>query len=320
MSRPLTEPELAAVLDRLGVRLLVRGWLSANNIVIIGSGGAPSAVVDTGYVTHAAQTLDLVRHALGGKPLSLIVNTHLHSDHCGGNFALRTAWPEATISVPLGYQLALSPWDDASLSFKKTGQSCEPFEATDFLRPGTSVQLGDFRWEVHSAPGHDPDAIVLYEPQSSVLISGDALWEERLAVIFPELAGEPGFDRAHAALDMIERLRPKVVLPGHGRAFSDVARAIEQSRARLHAFSQAPDRHRKHAARALVTYRMLEVRTCGREDLAQWIGATQIFLDALQCAGDAELTTRLAQETIQRLVDDGVLAQLGDSLVLRDRI
>lgn len=320
MSHLLTEPELGAVLERLGVRLLVRGWLSANNVVVIGSDDAPSAVVDTGYVTHAAQTLALVKHALGGKALSSIVNTHLHSDHCGGNVALRGAWPEATISVPVGYQSALSPWDDASLSFKRTGQSCEPFQATDFLLAGTSVQLGDFHWEVHSAPGHDADAIVLYEPRSGVLISGDALWEERLAVIFPELAGEPGFDKAHAALDMIERLQPRAVLPGHGRAFSDVARAIEQSRARLRAFSEAPDRHRRHAARALVTYRMLEVRTCRRDELAQWIGTTQIFLDALQCAGNADLTTRLAQETIQRLVDDGVVAQSGDSLMLRDRI
>ena len=52
-----------------------------------------AALVDTGYATHAPQTLALVQQALGARPLDLIVNTHLHSDHCGGNALLQAAWP-----------------------------------------------------------------------------------------------------------------------------------------------------------------------------------------------------------------------------------
>ena len=46
-------------------------------------------MVDTGYCIHAEQTLALVEAALQGAPLQRIVNTHLHSDHCGGNALLR---------------------------------------------------------------------------------------------------------------------------------------------------------------------------------------------------------------------------------------
>ncbi len=66
--------------------MLERGWLSANNIVLMGPDG--TALVDSGYHTHAAQTVALVGHALAGRPLDRLVNTHLHSDHCGGNAAL----------------------------------------------------------------------------------------------------------------------------------------------------------------------------------------------------------------------------------------
>lgn len=307
MAETLSESEVSGILERLGVRFLVRGWLSANNVVISGGAGAPAAVVDTGYVTHAPQTLALVRHALGARPLSQIVNTHLHSDHCGGNAMLRNAWPDATVLVPHGYRQALSPWDESALSFKRTGQSCEVFAADAYLSPGATIRMGDHEWEIHATPGHDPDAIVLFQRETGVLISGDALWEERLAIIFPELVGDPGFAQANAALDLIERLGPRLVLPGHGRAFCDIPRALAQSRARLQAFVQAPDRHRMHAARALVTYRMLELQSCDCEELARWIAATPIFRDALQCADDAELTGRLANETIKRLLDDGVL-------------
>jgi glyoxylase-like metal-dependent hydrolase (beta-lactamase superfamily II) len=68
-----------------------RGWLSSNNILFIGKGSA--ALVDTGYCTHAQQTMELVSAALKGRSLDHIVNTHLHSDHCGGNAALQAAYP-----------------------------------------------------------------------------------------------------------------------------------------------------------------------------------------------------------------------------------
>ena len=67
-----------------------RGWLSSNNILFTGQHSG-AALVDTGYCTHSAQTLALVQSALGRRPLERILNTHLHSDHCGGNAALQAA-------------------------------------------------------------------------------------------------------------------------------------------------------------------------------------------------------------------------------------
>src|SRR5690606_6700204 len=73
-----------------GLTVLERGWLSSNNVLIHAAPGEPGAVlVDSGHVVHAEQTVALVRHALrAGEPLVRVVNTHLHSDHCGGNAAL----------------------------------------------------------------------------------------------------------------------------------------------------------------------------------------------------------------------------------------
>ena len=49
------------------MRIFERGWLSANNILFIGRD--ETALVDSGYATHAPQTLALVRHALGERAL-----------------------------------------------------------------------------------------------------------------------------------------------------------------------------------------------------------------------------------------------------------
>ena len=50
------------------IRVFERGWLSANNILLQGRGGA--ALIDSGYVTHAPQTIALVKHALAGESLA----------------------------------------------------------------------------------------------------------------------------------------------------------------------------------------------------------------------------------------------------------
>ena len=312
----LTQPEpISQTLHQIGAQVLLRGWLSANNLVFRdGAGGA--SVVDTGYLTHAEQTVALVAQALRGTPLAQVVNTHLHSDHCGGNASLARRWPGLRISVPIGYRSRLMPWDEDRLSYRDCGQQCEPFTPQAFLQAGDEISLGPRAWQVHATPGHDVDALVLFEPVSRTLISGDALWQQRLAIIFPELSDEPGFDATHQALDLIEALQPRLVLPGHGQPFNDVAAALLASRQRLRAFAAAPIKHRQHAARALVSFHMLEHRERPRAALIDWIVATPIFGRALQCKADPVLARALAAQTVDRLLADGVLLAQGDQVAL----
>ena len=77
----------------VGIEVFERGWLSANNIFHFGDDDV--SLVDTGYVAHQSMTLGLVRSALDKHQLNTVhkvVNTHLHSDHCGGNAALKAAY------------------------------------------------------------------------------------------------------------------------------------------------------------------------------------------------------------------------------------
>lgn len=327
--------DIAATLSDIGAQVLVRGWLSSNNTVFRSADdgadrhpdrhpdphpdrhpGLTACVVDTGYHSHAHQTAALVAQALGGQALARVVNTHLHSDHCGGNAHLARQWPGLHISVPIGYRAWLQPWDESRLSYRDTDQHCQPFTPQAFLQDGDRVRLGPRHWQVHAAPGHDPDAVLLFEPQSRTLISGDALWRDRLAIIFPELDGQPGFGAAHQALDLIEALGPRLVVPGHGQPFTEVAQALAASRQRLNAFAAAPVKHRQHAARALVTFHLLEHRSRPHGALVDWIVNTPIFRRALQCEHDPALARSLALQTLDRLLRDGVLARRGDAVVI----
>ena len=297
----------------LGLSVIERGWLSANQAVFPGAG----TVVDTGFSAHADQTLALLDHALAGAPLSRIVNTHLHSDHCGGNAALQARGGVETW-IPARSMAAVSAWNEDALSYRLTDQPCPRFAADRALVPGARLALGDATWEIHAAPGHDMDAVMLFEPQTRTLIAGDALWEERLAIIFPELRGEDGFGPTRATLSLIERLAPRAVVPGHGRVFEDVERALASSRERVAAFERQPERHAQHAARALLMFHLLEVREAGVEELVRWMCATPVYRAVAARAGlDGAAAAEWAAGHVRRLVDDGVLLEHDDLVAVR---
>jgi len=303
---------LAANAD-LGWVLLQRDWLSANHILFRQSGPAPATVVDTGYAGHSGLTLALIDQALEGEALGRVVNTHLHSDHCGGNRALQTRWAVQTLVPSASFDIARA-WDVSRLSYLPTGQACERFRVDGFLQPGSSLRLGPADWQIHAAPGHDPEAVILFEPQTRTLISGDALWEDRLAIIFPELDEQPGFRQTRQTLALIESLAPRRVLPGHGAAFDDVAAALAASRQRLAGFETDSRRHDRHAARELLMFHMLELRSQPRVDLLTWLLATPVFIGLAVRLADAGGAPAWANSLLDSMLGDGLLEDKGGSV------
>ena len=268
------------------MRVFERGWLSSNNILFfddeVGDGEhGGCALVDSGYLTHAPQTVALVQHALQGKPLRRLLNTHLHSDHCGGNAALQALYSCHT-RVPAAQVDDVRRWDTDALSYGPTGQECARFTLPDSdadagLADGMTVHLGGFDWQVISAPWHDPNAVILYSPESRVLLSADALWERGFGIIFPELEGESGFAEQQAILERIAQLDVRVVIPGHGRPFTEVGAAIDASLGRLAYLRADPERNALHAIRVLVKFKLLEQQALSHEALFAWFTQTTLM-------------------------------------------
>jgi glyoxylase-like metal-dependent hydrolase (beta-lactamase superfamily II) len=300
-----------------GLSIFERGWLSSNNVLVHAQGDEPGAVlIDSGHLVHAAQTEALVRHALQGRPLARIVNTHLHSDHCGGNATLQRAFGAQAITPP-GQAEAVRRWDEEALSYAPTGQRCERFTLHGTLSPGETLQAGGRRFEVMAAPGHDPESVILFDAEHGLLIAADALWENGFGVVFPELEGESAFGDVGRVLDLIETLPVSVVVPGHGGPFTDVAAALARARKRLAAFVDDPQRHSRYAAKVLVSYHLMEVQGETMAALRAWVGRTRYFASVWERAGRHEAASPESWgETLAReLVASGAARWEGERLV-----
>jgi glyoxylase-like metal-dependent hydrolase (beta-lactamase superfamily II) len=289
-----------------GLTLLERGWLSSNNVVLHGASGEGATVIDTGHSVHAAQTVALVAQALDGEPLTRIVNTHLHSDHCGGNAALQAAHG-APIWIAPGQADAVAAWDLDVLSYRATGQRCDRFQHGAVLRPGEVLRVGERSWDVLAAPGHDPDSLMLFDAQEGVLVSADALWQNGFGVVFPELDGLDAFDTVAEVLDRIERLDARTIIPGHGSAFTDVGPALQRARQRLSRFVANPAQHARHAAKVLLKYHVMEERQQALEDLLIWAEGTSLVIGTLGRAGFRGTPRDSCQTLLSELVTVGAL-------------
>ncbi|WP_300750531.1 MBL fold metallo-hydrolase [Janthinobacterium sp.] len=293
------------------IQVFERGWLSSNNILLRGRGDA--ALIDSGYVTHAPQTLALLRHSLGGRPLDRLFNTHLHSDHCGGNALLQAHYGCHT-SIPESEADKVRAWDVDALSFKATGQQCDRFGFDATVSPGDTFMLADMAWQALGAPGHDPHSLIFYCVREGVLISADALWENGFGVIFPELDGGSGFTEARATLDLIASLDVSVVIPGHGRVFTDAASALERAYSRLDYLSSDPVRNAQNAVKVLLKFLLLERQRIALADMPALLQGMPLFGEANRRFLHQE-TLALAEWAVSQLIKANAACIEGEYLL-----
>ena len=296
-----------------GMHVFERGWLSSNNVLF--TDGEQSLLIDSGYCTHSAQTLQLADHALDGRALDCLVNTHLHSDHCGGNAALQARYPGLQTLIPPGQAASVDPWDPVALIYTPTGQLCPRFTYSAVIAPGTEMAFGSRIWQAHAASGHDPNSLLFFEPISQTLISADALWENGFGIVFPELEGEDAFNDVAKTLDVIEKLQPKTVIPGHGAVFSYAADVLVRARTRLDYFARRPDKHARHAAKVLIKFKLLEIQQQPLDELVQWAAGTDYLVQIQGKFFETERTADWIEAMLDELLTSGALVQKGNLIL-----
>ncbi|GBG03331.1 hypothetical protein AZSI13_26580 [Azospira sp. I13] len=253
------------------IQVLERGWLSSNNVLFIDDEEA--TLVDSGYVSHAAQTLALVERALDGRRLTRLINTHSHSDHIGGNAALKHA-TGCQVLVPTGMSAAIAEWDEEALLLSPLGQQSARFQHDATIAPGDVLGLGGLSWQALAVPGHDMDALAYFNADEGILISGDALWQDGFGVIFAELLGNPdGLKTTRETLDMLARLPIRSVIPGHGAPFADVEESFTRAYSRLAGFEGSLERLARHALKVMLVFYLLEKRRVKQAELPNLIAS-----------------------------------------------
>jgi len=258
------------------LHVFVRDWLSSNNILLKSPDG--HVLIDSGYGRHAPMTLQLLAsvRGLGEESLSFIVNTHCHSDHVGGNAAIARKY-DCPIAVPSAEAPFVERWDGKALLHDYCDHRVERFVADRVLPANSTHVWGDLEWVALAAPGHDMGALVFYNAEHRILISGDALWENGFGFVMPPEVDPAAIPATRATLEMIAKLEVRVVIPGHGEPFDDVAGALGRARKRIAAFEADSLRVARHALKVNLMFSLLDKQRMPLAELPDYLERVGIY-------------------------------------------
>lgn len=132
------------------MHVIERDWLNANHVLFLGE---EAVLIDSGHLGGLETTRGEVQRLLGTRRLDLLVNTHCHSDHMGGNAALRREHA-CQIAIPEGEAARVQIWDTRALWLDYAGQRAERFDFDTTVVAGTTLRWGGLDWQALAAAGH----------------------------------------------------------------------------------------------------------------------------------------------------------------------
>jgi glyoxylase-like metal-dependent hydrolase (beta-lactamase superfamily II) len=268
VSRPVAE------LARLHQIVLPTPW-SVGAVQVYLVEGPPLTLIDTGVRTPESRaSLDAALDALGHGPdeIERIVLTHYHEDHLGLAQTLREAVGELEVWAHEREAPTIELWSpERDLRIEETDQLFAEYGVPDELRSeqrirrrrsleaqpplseatrvdrrlrdGDVLDCKDFGLRVIHAPGHTAGHLLLHEPQTGTLITGDHVmgsavpftdnyYEDGAPDPVDPLRRRPRFRGLPAYLESLQRLkreRFRTILPAHGGVIQRPDRAIDDA-------------------------------------------------------------------------------------------
>jgi hydroxyacylglutathione hydrolase len=237
-----------------GAWFVQRDWLSCNHFI---AREPRVTLIDTGYRGDLDDTVAALR-SVGAEPedVGLIVNTHCHCDHAGGNryFIERSG---CDVWMHSREKERIDRRDDIGTWWRFHDTWADFFDVGRGLEEGDEIRFGPMTLRVLYAPGHSIGMMMLHCEELNVLFSADALWLGDMGVINPIVEGDDALERAVETLDRIERLDPVTVYPGHGPVITNPRPAITRLRRKLERYARDPAMMHTDHLKKMVAYVVL---------------------------------------------------------------
>jgi glyoxylase-like metal-dependent hydrolase (beta-lactamase superfamily II) len=153
------------------VHTIVSMPFEENSYVVWQKGGHKAVVIDPGLEP------DLILDFLRERALTteVILNTHGHADHIGGNGALKSGFPDAPLIIGEREAPMLT---DAEINLSAPfGLPITSPPADRTVVEGDTVEAAGLAFEVYEIPGHSPGHVVYVVRNSPCLVfGGDVLF------------------------------------------------------------------------------------------------------------------------------------------------
>jgi hydroxyacylglutathione hydrolase len=181
-----------------------------------------NVLIDSGLMSDYPR-LEEGLFELGLKPddIDIVLNTHEHCDHVGGNIYLQEhsvigAYKYSAVKIRYG--------DDDVMRCRHHGEIFPGSRVHLWLNNADVIDAGSWVLKVVHTPGHTSGSMCLYEPRKRVLFSGDTLFAHGTV---SNIYDSGSLGEYFNSLRLLKTLKIDLLLPGHGWESRNVERDID---------------------------------------------------------------------------------------------
>jgi cyclase len=189
-----------------------KGW-NSNSIFVVTKAGV--LVFDTGSSETIGKALLKTIRSVTDKPVRWVINSHGHGDHFLGNAAFAGKGVEILSSAQVQQRISKEGSDWVSrfntMTEGATGDSRVVTPDHNVTKEGKLAFGGVAVQLLFSGDAHSPGDIMFWLPQQRVLLTGDVMYTKRAPATF-----DSNVPHWITTLERLQKLKPKVVVPGHG--------------------------------------------------------------------------------------------------------
>ncbi len=288
-----------------GLFFIQRGWLNGNHFVFTGS---KNILIDTGYVRDIADTEALINQCgLAIEDLDLIVNTHAHCDHIGGNREFQRRSDCAIALHPVD-RYFIDQRNASATWWRYYQQDAEFFPTHQSLDHGDVLEQDGLAWQALHTPGHGMGQIALYAPDTGWLISADNVWDNDFGVLTTRIEGLDSPLRLRDSLARLAALKVSTIYPGHGPILPDGPAAIAACQERVAAFIAEPQRMGRDQVRKIFLYTVMMRGPLTRGDLRQKVFTSPWYPEVCELYFGGKQET-VYMDALEYLLGKGLLVE-----------
>jgi glyoxylase-like metal-dependent hydrolase (beta-lactamase superfamily II) len=220
--KPVAEGVYAHVGDT-GARTVLNEGLNANIGLVVTAAGA--VLIDAGATFGSAGDIAQAAHKVTPQPIRWVINTGGQDHRWLGNGYFKAQGAELIGHARAEGDMSNRGNDQVQALKAVLGPKADgtmPTLPTRWLRGADErMELGGVVFEFkHRGGAHTPGDMMVWLPRQNVLFTGDVVYVDRLLGVLPVSNTKQWL----ATFEVIEALKPAVLVPGHGRV-TDVAAA-----------------------------------------------------------------------------------------------
>jgi glyoxylase-like metal-dependent hydrolase (beta-lactamase superfamily II) len=179
---PSADPWFEVYSVATGVFAIYEPHQSEETIGYLITGNTRALLFDTGM---GISDIRKVTTSLTKLPI-VVLNSHTHHDHVGGNWQFQTIYAmdtdftrENAKGSSQAAQAEIAPGEicgDLPAGFDRKTYTTRPWKITEYKHDGDRLDLGGRILEIVATPGHTPDAISILDREHGLLFTGDTYY------------------------------------------------------------------------------------------------------------------------------------------------